>query len=210
MGNFKMFNLCSEKTYEAKFFNIPDDMMENHPFNDHNPPELHQIIKFCESACEWLDKSEHNVITVNCKAGKGRTGTMICALLCYRYKISAQQAFIIYGEKRSKKIKGVTIPAQKQFVEYFEKLVVPSPEQKILGTGNTLTFNGFRTGIMQKAKTQGFLPGSQSLRLLSVTFSEVPHVSSSRKLQPYFTVQSNFWGDGLRMKAFEKGNQKRW
>lgn len=71
----------------------------------------------------WLLDHPENVIAVHCKAGKGRTGVMICALLCYiQFYPSARQIIDYYSIIRTKNNKGVTIPSQRRYIYYFAKL----------------------------------------------------------------------------------------
>lgn len=36
---------------------------------------------FCENAKAWLDMDENNVVSLHCKAGKGRAGIMAACLM---------------------------------------------------------------------------------------------------------------------------------
>lgn len=49
-------------------------------------PALLVVQQFCADAADWLAQHPHNVVVVHCKAGKGRTGLMICSLLMYLHK----------------------------------------------------------------------------------------------------------------------------
>ena len=46
-------------------------------------PPLPLMAEFCDRMTGWLSKHPDNVAVVHCKAGKGRTGTMICAYLVH-------------------------------------------------------------------------------------------------------------------------------
>ena len=59
--------------------------------------------------------------SLDCKAGKGRTGTLIAALLLQlRVCVSSSDALTLFGERRTRNGRGVTIPSQARFVEYYE------------------------------------------------------------------------------------------
>mmetsp|Transcript_44202 Transcript_44202/g.71022 ORF Transcript_44202/g.71022 Transcript_44202/m.71022 type:complete len:1122 (+) Transcript_44202:108-3473(+) len=117
-GNYKVYNLCSEKTYDSKTF----QQFAHFPFTDHNTCPLHIIKEFCDDVHEWLEGGDERVVAIHCKAGKGRAGMMISSYLI-RAGIcdSAEEALQLFGDKRCYDARGVTIPSQRRSVEYYEK-----------------------------------------------------------------------------------------
>jgi len=86
---------------------------------------------------EYLSLDPKNVAAVHCKAGKGRTGHVICAYLVYEAlqngvgiqgtvglsddTISLSDACMAsYGEQRTHNGKGVTISSQRRYISYLE------------------------------------------------------------------------------------------
>jgi len=123
-GRWRIYNLCSEKAHQYP----PDTFGGNwrgFPFDDHCPPTLNLIVEFCLEASQFMQKHPDNVIAVHCKAGKGRTGTMICGLMLYAYGAPDTLEGILrdYGARRSWKGAGVTIPAQIHALSLFAECI---------------------------------------------------------------------------------------
>ena len=52
---YKMFNLCSEKTYDTSFFH---GRVERVLIDDHNVPSLKQMLKFADTVCGQYEKTK--------------------------------------------------------------------------------------------------------------------------------------------------------
>ncbi|RKP36769.1 protein-tyrosine phosphatase-like protein [Dimargaris cristalligena] len=103
--HYKVYNLCLEREYQPTKFNAP---------------ALEQMHAFCRDVEQWVGEDVSNVAVVHCKAGKGRTGTMICAFLLYsKVAATTADAIDIFGQLRTLDGKGVTIPSQKRYIGYF-------------------------------------------------------------------------------------------
>lgn len=131
-GHYWIYNLCAEpeRQYKSKMFH---DRLSKFQFYDHNAPPLQMMPSMCEHAANWLNEDEENVVGIHCKAGKGRTGVMICILLVYLGMYdTVEEAMEFYGKQRTYNGKGVTIPSQIRYIRYFgstrEKgFKIPSP-----------------------------------------------------------------------------------
>ncbi|KAK2519018.1 phosphatidylinositol 3; 5-trisphosphate 3-phosphatase TPTE2 isoform C; 4 [Columba livia] len=124
-NHYKVYNLCSEKGYDPKYFHY---RVERIFIDDHNVPALQDMLKFTASVREWMSQDEKNIIAIHCKGGKGRTGTMVCTWLIDSDQFeSAKESLDYFGERRtdrstSTKFQGVETPSQSRYVGYYEIL----------------------------------------------------------------------------------------
>ena len=117
----KVYNLCLEKDriYSKNLFS--NSSVGLFPATDHNPCPIKLILEFCIDICLYLLKNPKSVAAVHCKAGKGRTGVMICSYLVFSHLCeTSEKAFRYYARIRTKNNTGVTIPSQKRYIHYFE------------------------------------------------------------------------------------------
>jgi phosphatidylinositol-3,4,5-trisphosphate 3-phosphatase/dual-specificity protein phosphatase PTEN len=118
-GFYKILNLSGMK-YDYKKF---DNKVFDYPWQDHYPPPIELLFKACEEIHNWLYLHEKNVVIVHCRAGKGRTGTLICCYLMYCQRLfHPDDALNYYKHKRFSVGGGVTQPSQKRYVRYFSEI----------------------------------------------------------------------------------------
>eukprot|EP00478_Filoreta_tenera_P002181 GABV01002239.1.p1 GENE.GABV01002239.1~~GABV01002239.1.p1 ORF type:complete len:163 (+),score=31.58 GABV01002239.1:128-616(+) len=107
-GHYWIYNLCSERSYDPGKFN---GWVTRFPFDDHNCPRFDDLPPFCERIDEFLCADEGNVAVLHCKAGKGRTGLIICVYLLHTCMWhSAEEALEFYGFARTKNKKALPSP----------------------------------------------------------------------------------------------------
>jgi phosphatidylinositol-3,4,5-trisphosphate 3-phosphatase/dual-specificity protein phosphatase PTEN len=100
--NVKIYNLCLEKEriYDKSLF--AKSQVGLFPGKDHNPCPIKLILEFCVDIILYLIKNQEGVASVHCKAGKGRTGVMICCYLVFSGLCkNADEAFEHYAKSRT-------------------------------------------------------------------------------------------------------------
>ena len=108
----------SENTYDANKFQ--GNVLHINTWQDHHAPPLHLLFDLVEKVFGFLYISTSNVVVINCNAGKGRTGSLICSFLLYsKCFTNTQDAFDYYSLKRFKKGHGLTHASQRRYVNYF-------------------------------------------------------------------------------------------
>jgi len=119
--NYKLYNLCAERSYDpSKFHN----RVVRFPFFDHNAPPIKLIQDCCIDIHKWLTEDAAHIVGINCKAGKGRTGLIICCYMLHSGACESTDAALeMYGHKRTKDGKGVTIASQIRYIRYYERLL---------------------------------------------------------------------------------------
>ena len=163
--NYRIYNLCSEKKYKSDKFE--NGQCAYYPFDDHNPPPFNIFIDFCKDVDDWLNLDDKNVAAIHCKAGKGRTGTVIAAYLVYAQALNtAKDALMYFAQKRTSNCQGVTIPSQRRYVAYFTQYIQQ--------------FNNLPPAYLS-AKT---------LRLRKIIINTIPMIED-KGCTPYFILYNN-------------------
>lgn len=161
-GHYHVYNLCAERSYPPSCFH---HRVTRYRVDDFNPPPIEMMREFCEDVDSCLSRDPRNVVAVHCHAGKGRTGTMICAYLLYKRMFNvAERAIEFFESKRLLPGFKAMHPSQMRYVRYFSRLV-----------------------------RERFIYAAKPLMLLAVHFSECP-VVNGLLCSPYFRVKQRGGG----------------
>ncbi|KAG8460131.1 hypothetical protein KFE25_014276 [Diacronema lutheri] len=121
-GVHRVYNLCDEREYDGAHFHSALHL----PFPDHHPPSMDALLLFVADARAWLIADARNVVAVHCKAGKGRTGVMIGALLlALRHPgcSSARDALAFFRAARTRDGDACRNAGQIRYVHYYEAVL---------------------------------------------------------------------------------------
>ena len=184
----KVYNLCIEKDriYNKDIF--PNSKVGLFPATDHNPSPIKLILEFCIDICLYLIKNPKGVAAVHCKAGKGRTGVMICSYLVFSGLCkNCEQAFRYYGRMRTKNNTGVTIASQRRYIRYFETFlkanfyppyyklipkIIKSQFSFLMDEKNNIKI----TNILQSFQTEeSYFISANKFRLKGIKLGPLPH-----------------------------------
>jgi len=121
-NKYILYNFCCEpgRGYDPAIFH---GNVHRYPFRDHCTPPLETMCAFANDAKFHLEQNPKNVISMHCKAGKGRAGLMCCvALVRTGAKKSAIEAMDHYDLMRVSNKRGLTVQSQRKFVIFYELL----------------------------------------------------------------------------------------
>lgn len=99
--------------------------VEHFPFPDHNPPPFEMLPQIVCSIESHLLQSRDNVAVLHCKAGKGRSGTVACAYLMMKFKMTFDEATQVFTKTRMRSSfgEGVSINSQRRYLKYIHDYV---------------------------------------------------------------------------------------
>lgn len=118
--HYMIFNV-SEKLYDGGYF---ENKVVFLGWPDHHPPTLAILTDCIQMIDSWLNEDPQNVAVIHCKAGRGRTGTVIASYLLHSKAFNlAEDALAFFAARRSATEEGVTVPSQRRYVKYFEHIL---------------------------------------------------------------------------------------
>lgn len=166
---------------EKYSYDVFDNNVLEYDWIDHQAPKICTLFKICEKMYEFCSKDNDNVVAVNCRAGKGRTGTVICCFLlfCGLFQ-DPKDALDYYSIKRFKSGEGVTQPSQKRYVYFFYELL-----NKIIYYPLKVTLTGIYLFKIPKLEEKDFIKLFFNLNLENsdkVTFTSKLSNSDQRKI----------------------------
>jgi phosphatidylinositol-3,4,5-trisphosphate 3-phosphatase/dual-specificity protein phosphatase PTEN len=119
-GKSLVINISGEKyTYD-----LFENKVKEYDWIDHQAPKLSVLFEICKEMYSFCLSDPESVVAVNCRAGKGRTGTVICCFMLFSGIFTdPKDALDYYSIKRFQSGEGVTQPSQKRYVYFFHEIL---------------------------------------------------------------------------------------
>ncbi|BDD59245.1 hypothetical protein MPDQ_000198 [Monascus purpureus] len=175
------------------------------PWPDHHPPPFALIPAIMGSMRNWLRRLDGNqgdndsgkgkrVAVVHCKAGKGRSGTVVCSYLISEEGWEMEDALKQFTKRRMRTGfgAGVSIPSQLRWVKYVDRWTNEMGKRYIERPVEILELHvwGLRDGV--KVAVEGFIDQGKKIKCfhlfhrsewMVVDDGKKPTVSSEKKKQ---------------------------
>jgi len=126
-AKYIVINCCPELLYRFDAFQT--GRVIGFDIQDHAPPTMTQFVRFIRICQPHMAQNPRNVFAVHCKAGKGRTGSLVVAWLLYsRVCGELQDAIHMYALARTDiavrgRLQSVETPSQVRYLRQFEELL---------------------------------------------------------------------------------------
>lgn len=186
--NYYVFNLCSEK--ERQYTGLFGGRVFNFPHPDHYAAPLELLFQCVLKAVELLRRATRPTLIIHCKAGKGRSGTIICCILLYlgylqHVEITPNEALTLFAKKRGEAIK---YPCQIRSVYQFDRFLkrnvdafasTPTKQPQIQNSraqvnGMKIISNSYQRFVVRIMCTRGMLNAADAQRFAHYSFSMMP------------------------------------
>lgn len=154
--------------FRAEGTGYPDEEVYNRihhfPWPDHHPPPFSIIPNLMAAMRNWLqeenkDDSHQRVAVVHCKAGKGRSGTVVCSYLISQEAWRREDALKRFTTRRMRSGfgEGVSIPSQLRWVRYVDRWTNVMKKKYVERPVEIVEVHiwGLRTGV--KVCVEGFI-----------------------------------------------------
>jgi len=120
--HYRVFNLMEKVSYNRQ--RLGHNTVVRLGWLDHHAPPFATLLQILQQIDDWLKQSDDNVAVIHCKAGRGRTGTVVASYLVYAGICrTAHHAIERFGQARSNTGASVQVPSQKRYVEYVEQMM---------------------------------------------------------------------------------------
>ncbi|ANZ75658.1 BA75_02248T0 [Komagataella pastoris] len=166
--NFTWVNLQLEPSdYDFDLIrNFKEGSFIHFPLEDHQPIPISKLLQIIYKIHEiYQENDSDHLIYIHCKQGKGRSGTVACAYLLFKYQYLSTPNEIYSRFEQIRMARGfhqIYSFSQKRYLEYFYDLLISSERQQLF---NLWYGSGVQTKVIQIQFHGLYLPFQQQLEV---------------------------------------------